>query len=77
MSAQLGDCIYKLPVFAARFFFIHTVVFRISKMWMERWMAAGFPVSKTQMKPEYGVLFGIAKSVCIQTDERPPGGVDI
>ena len=31
MSAQRGDCIYKLPVCAACFFFIHIFVSRISK----------------------------------------------
>lgn len=77
MSAQRGDCIYKLPVFAACFFFIHTFLFRISKVWMERWMAAGLPVSKTQMKQHYGVPLEVAKSYQLQIDERPPGGVYI
>jgi len=31
VSAQREDCVYKLPVFAACFFFTHTFLFRISK----------------------------------------------
>ena len=75
-TAQREDCIDKHSFFAACFFFIHTFLFCIFKAWKWWCMAAGFLVSKTQMKPEYGVLFEIAKSVYVQADERPSGGVD-
>ena len=77
MSSQRRDFIYKRPVFAASLFFIHTFVFRIFKKTVLGRMSTVSPVSKTQIKPEYGVLFEIAKSVYVQTDERPSEGVNI